>query len=87
MHESDSRTSSYCDKSEAKEQIFYRLGAHALQFEVFGHVVVDGRRQGQVEEAVGLVSSRERQDVRVKLGEGALICIFPTDVRVPAEED
>lgn len=54
--------------------------------DVPGNVVVDGGWQRQVEETVRLGSSGQRQDVFVESGEGTLIGIFPTDVRVPAEE-
>lgn len=48
--------------------------------------MVDGGWQRQVEETVRLRSSGQRLDVSVEFGEGSLICIFPTDVRVPFEE-
>lgn len=54
--------------------------------DVAGDVVVDRWWQSQVEEPVGLLASGQRQDVSVQFGEGALICILPTDVGVPAEE-
>lgn len=53
---------------------------------VLCNIVVDCRWQGEVEETVSLNSSRQRQDVCVEFGEGTLITIFPTDIRVPAEE-
>lgn len=64
----------------------YLLLAHTLELDVLGDVVVDSWWQGQVEETVCFGSSRQRQDVCVELGEGFLIYIFPTNVRVSAEE-
>lgn len=54
--------------------------------DVLGNVVVDGGWQRQVEETVCRGPSRQRQDVCVEFGEGALVSIFPTYVGVPAEE-
>lgn len=54
--------------------------------DVFSNTVVDGGRQCQVEQTVGIRRPRQRHDVRVELGEGALRCVIPADVRVPAEE-
>ena len=54
--------------------------------DVLADVVVDAGRQGQVEEAVGVRSPRQRQQVGVKSGEGALVCVLPTHVGVTAEE-
>lgn len=54
--------------------------------DVLRNAVVDGGRQRQVEETVGVRGPGQRHDVRVQLGEGALGVVIPTDVRVPAEE-
>lgn len=54
--------------------------------DVFGNVVVDTGRQGQVKEPVGLGSAGLRQQMCVELGEGTFVCVRPTDVGVPAEE-
>lgn len=55
--------------------------------DVLSNTVVDGGRQCQVEQTVGLRRPRQRHDVHVELREGALRCVIPADVRVPAEED
>lgn len=54
--------------------------------DVFSNTVVDGGRQCQVEQTVGIRRPRERHDVCIELREGALSCVIPADVRVPAEE-
>lgn len=54
--------------------------------DVLGDIMVDGGWQRQVEEAVGIGAARQRLDVRVESGEGRLISVLPTDVRVSAEE-
>ena len=54
--------------------------------DVFSNTVVDGGRQCQVEQTVGSRGPRQRQDVCIELGEGALSCVIPADVRVPAKE-
>lgn len=54
--------------------------------DVLSNAVVDGGRQGQVEQTVGVRPPRQGQDVCVELGEGALSCVIPADVRVPAEK-
>lgn len=64
----------------------YWLGAHAVVLDVFSNTVVDGGRQCQVEQTVGIGRPRQRHDVCIELGEGALGCVIPADVRVPAEE-
>ena len=64
----------------------YWLCAHTALLDVLGDVMVDGGRQRQVEETVCLGASGQGLDVCVEFGEGALFYIFPTDVRVSAEE-
>ncbi len=54
--------------------------------DVLGDVVVDAGWQGQVEEAVGLSSSRQGQQVSVQVRERGFIHVLPADVRVSAEE-
>lgn len=54
--------------------------------DVFGDLVVDGRGQRQVEEAVCVGSAGQRRDVSVEFAEGALVVVLPTDVGVPLEE-
>lgn len=54
--------------------------------DVLGNVVVDGGGQRQVEETVCHRPSRQRQDVCVEFGEGAVLSIVPTYVGVPAKE-
>lgn len=57
-----------------------------MVLDVLGDVVVDAGRQGEVEEAVGLAPPGQGQQVGVEVGEGTLIRVLPTDVRVTAEE-
>lgn len=64
----------------------YWLGAHTEVLDVLSNAVVDGGRQRQVEETVCVRRPRQRHDVCVELGEGALGVVIPADVRVPAEE-
>ena len=54
--------------------------------DVLADVVVDAGRQRQVEEAVSVLSPRQRQQVGVKFGEGAPVCVLPAHVGVTAEE-
>lgn len=54
--------------------------------DVLGDLVVDGRGQRQVEEAVRVGSAGQRRDVSVELAEGALVVVLATDVGVPLEE-
>lgn len=55
-------------------------------FDVLGDIVVDAGRQGQVEEAVCLSSSRQGQQVSVQVGERGFVHVLPADVRVSTEE-
>ena len=64
----------------------HSLGAHTVVLDVLADVVVDGGRQGHVEEAIGVHAARQCLDVRVQLGEGVLFRVAPADVRVAAEE-
>ena len=57
-----------------------------MVLDVLGNIMIDRRRQCQVEETVRLRSSGKRVDVRMEFGEGTLVCVFPADIRVPAEE-
>lgn len=54
--------------------------------DVPGDIVVNAGWQGQVEEAVSFCATRQRQQVAIEVGEGTLIIILPTYVRVAAEE-
>lgn len=47
---------------------------------------VDSGGQSQVEQSVGVGSPRKRQQMRVELGERAVIVIPAAQVGVPAEE-
>lgn len=54
--------------------------------DVPGDTVVNAGWQGQVEEAVSFCATRQRQQVTIEVGEGTLIIILSTYVRVAAEE-
>lgn len=71
---------------DVRDRNVYRLCAHAVVLNVLGNIVVDGGWQGQVEEPVSPRASWKRLNVCVEFGERIPIYVFPTDVRVPAEE-
>lgn len=58
-----------------------------MVFDVLGDIMVDAGWQGQVEETVGSCTSRQRHQVCMQVGEGALIIVLPTYIGVTAEED
>lgn len=66
--------------------LVYSLFAHAAVLDVLGDLVVNGRGQRQVEEAVCVGSAGQRRDVSVEFAEGTLVVVLPTDVGVPLEE-
>ena len=49
----------------------HSLGAHTVVLDVLADVVVDGGRQGHVEEAIGVHAARQCLDVRVQ----ACLCL------------
>ena len=62
------------------------LGAHAERADVCADVVVDGGRERQVEEAVGVASPRQRGQMGVEPGEGACVVVATAQVGVSTEE-
>lgn len=64
----------------------YRRFAHAVGADVSADVLVDGGRQSQVEEPVGLTSPRQGGEMTTELRERAAVVISAPDVGVLTEE-
>ena len=64
----------------------HSLEAHAVSADVGADTVIDGRRESQVEESVGVGPAGQRGQVGVELGEGAPLVIPAAQVGVSTEE-